>query len=351
MASVIAGAGLEELVLFRLEHTYAETLENFGLTASRYCARIARLISRLKYGEKLGRSMEKAVMAATRRYKVPDWVDGLGLEHPDSWVHRFADIMFRMEPEYLKTVYARIQESPLPPGYNHSLHNREPMIVIGLEESVPGLRLGPRNEVVRQLYAYVIRSEGGVKGAFRRMGITRAMGDSVVSKIMLSEEDVFKIYDMHLQRNRRYETLFDLEQQEHIHPWDVATAHFQEPSVAMQAALHAFEERIPALRLASRSEEVMLINRHIINAGCGLEVALCSMGLEYLLLHGLNGRLKDFPIGVVVLYDEARKRRDSRTPICSPVAEPRIEMPAGFDYAKFLGRFVMNYFDLIADTH
>ncbi len=180
-------------------------------------------------------------------------------------------------------------------GYQQQPLNVEKAVSHLLEEEIPVLKHATRDEVIRLLLEKVVHR--GSSSRLREI-LPSLEGAGIGS----SPIRAFTVYDAYLQRTRQFDSIFDLTQEVHIHPWDITPKYFfQDRKNTMIMAAHVLEEKVQGLKGAGRDEAVRTLGCTVLASNS--HRFLNSVRLYSLMAYGLNGSLNN-TYSVLSLYDE-----------------------------------------------
>ncbi|MBI4438728.1 hypothetical protein HY640_02245 [Candidatus Woesearchaeota archaeon] len=289
---------LRELAKFRLGNPYGATLQEFDLTEAQYFIAAKRFVSDWIWAEKLHeRDMELLLVELLEEYRYPDWAES----HDRTPIHSIEALLFMMEPDYIRNVFhqqRKRERKKLPDGMLKNPYNIEELVAAGIESEMTAIAHATREEAVRLITAHAAKK--GVQ-LYLRSIFSLQIADSPIT--------LFRVLDSYLMRTRGWESLFDLEQTEHLHFWDFKVqGSLQDPAALQQRISHTLEDNINGLREASREDAVRLLTEHVVKSPTGARAYLMAIGMEPALAEGLR-RTVSTALDALKLYDQYLQRK------------------------------------------
>jgi hypothetical protein len=318
-----------DLVLFRLRgNHYSEALETFGLRERAYMNIVTNAANALKsagvYVEVVG-NYEPEIVGKLQ------WYEKIWHTEMNPYEH-LVSMLMEIDEGYLAEAYDAVQSRRrkiLPQGIFKNPDNAAALVRHVLEENIQGLKEADRKEAVRLLKEHITSAELGYKNCLYGLGLGGMMTNA--HGINNSPLRVLEIYDVSRTRQDGL-SLFDLDQESHLHPWDVTPiSYWQDSDNVMLAVKHMLEENIPGLKKADRKEALRLLKEHVIGAEGGSSYYLHRLGLGGIMTRvpGINNS----PIRMIEVYDAAKT-------LGSPSLEPSL-----FDYNErsYLGIIINDF--------
>ena len=223
--------------------------------------------------------------------------------------------LFRMDEEFLIEQYKQFRgldgrakkTMPLPGTYLHG-SNVETLVHYALTREHPALGSDSRAEVVRE----VLKLPGNLRYKLQEWGLRGIMSNAMPEGEIESALGVMKIFDRRYQQLTGQPSLFDLEQEFHVHEWEIGgsapNGYWQDRGNVKKAIYHVLTENHPVLAIGNREQ----IRQEILNLPKQLVEYLDSLGLQGLRNHSILRKNNMTVLSIIRAFDEVyqEKRRE-----------------------------------------
>ena len=275
---------LEALVRFRQRHSYAETLDRFGLKPQRF-------------------------LQLSKDALLEQLVDDAGFE-----------ALLTIEKPTLQDYYQEVRDGErkqLPPGTLQCRQNNATLVEIVLE-TIPAYKSADRHGKIHLIRAHVINyvsptgPQNGAQQFFYDNGLEGMLTKSPHLRKTNSPIAAMELYD-----REREVGLFDRTQHDYLGQWEIKENGMWQGKTGKELTIEAIEDtlwKIPTYRTANRNERLRLIRTHVINYISPTEPQ--NGAVQFFYNHGLAGMLTGSPhlrktgspIAAIELYDRSRNQ-------------------------------------------
>lgn len=197
----------------------------------------------------------------------------------------------------------------VPDGYWEERANINEAVYHTLTENHPKLASRNRGVVINGIQKLPIPlqphfEESGLSGLMAQRIKTPTFPDGIVASPLA----IVELFDLIYQQETGDSSLFDLEQEEHLHKWDVAghvpNSYWLNPVNVEETAYHILTEKIVKLKSNDRVQVVETIK----SLPKQLNDYFSSLGLASLMMHGFKEESKGSGLCVIEAYDKVYQR-------------------------------------------
>jgi len=289
-----------DVIDYRLSHSYAETLQEFGLTPGRFFTVVNEAYRNGDIG-KDGREQCLVIERPTLNDYFSEVRDGERSKLPHG-THLAKEnnanlVEIVLEPLVLKTPETPVSEAPKTPIIYKDASREQKIQII-------------RNSVINHP-AKDNDSYNGAQQFFYDHGLAGLITGSPHLRKNNSPIALLELYD-----KERKVGLFDRTQDTYLGRWEITQNGMWQGKDGKKLALEAIEDalwKIPGYRNASREQKIQLIRDHVINYKSrnndktGAQQFFYDYGLHGLMSSSHHLRKKGSPIALLELYDKERK--------------------------------------------